>query len=511
MRARARRRARARTARLLDTDDLTPGSWLYAALQAKVVDVRASHEMEEVTTLASIPFECHIAILACSSVRDICSAAAACRDWHTAASDDALWRQLLQLVWGVSGKRSPSMQPASARAEFMRRCRLHQLLASQTVGVRSSFVRQELNSFNALLYAGVADDAEVDDTVGVACSAQALEPWPVGPGDAVCYFEAHVDDGGANQYIAVGWCRGDYPQARRQPGWERHTYGYHGDDGRAYSGSGYGKRFGPAFGTGQTVGTGLVLPRASGGQGACVFYTLDGELVGTPFKRCAPPNPTAPTASCGRASLCPRAACDTLPRRVPRPELLRPCVGLHSPGERVSVRFASGHAAVLRSSPPGPPSAFRFDINAFTTRLPTAIGGAAPSAASTSSSSSSPSSSTRHAAESRAAAAGSVSSASGAAEPAVDDGSGGGCGGGGDGDGDGSSGDDTDDGELEADGAGLASSLAEVLALVADEDDNSPETLAELRCEMRPPDPRCTATSATDVPTPMPTSAPVDC
>jgi len=86
----------------------------------------------------------------------------------------------------------------------------------------------------------------------------------------------------------------------------------------------------------------------------------------------------------------------------------------------------------------------------------------------------------------------------------VDDGGGGGGG-------DGSGGDDTDDGELEADGAGLASSLAEVLALVADEDDASPETLAELRCEMRPPDPRCTATSATDVPTPMPTSAPVDC
>lgn len=251
----------------------------------------------DAATLASLPFECHVAILACSSVRDICAAAAASRDWHTAASDDALWRQLLQLVWGVSDERWSTMtqrdKTNSPRVEFIRRCRLHQLLDSHTVDVRSSFVvhhGQELNRFNARLgYAGVADDAEVDDTVGIACSAQALEPWPFGPGDAVCYFEVHVEDGGANQYIAIGWCREDYPQTRKQPGWERHTYGYHGDDGRAYSGSGYGKRFGPTFGTGQTVGTGLVLPRASGGQGACVFYTLDGELVGTPFKRCGMP------------------------------------------------------------------------------------------------------------------------------------------------------------------------------------------------------------------------------
>lgn len=154
------------------------------------------------------------------------------------------------------------------------------------------------------------------------------------------------------------------------------------------------------------------------------------------------------------------------------------------------MRFASDPAAMLRSSPPGPPGYFRFDINALTTRLPAAVGGAAPSAASASSSPSS----ARHPAQAPAAAAAPVPSASGAAEPGVEDGGGG----------------ESDEGEIEAEGAGLASSLAEVLALVADEDDISPETLAELRCEMRPraaPTPRRTATSPNDAPTSMLTPA----
>lgn len=282
--------------------------------------------MDVTTTLASLPFECHVAILACASIRDIGAAAAASRDWRIAATDDALWRHLLQLVWGVSGESWSSAAPARAHDEFVRRCRVHQLLGEASLSVRNSFVTAFPKGSNAQLgYAGVAADAEVDDTVGVSCSAQALEPWAFGPGDAVCYFEVDVRDGGEHQYVAVGWCRDDYPRTRKQPGWERHTYGYHGDDGRAYSGSGYGKRFGPAFGTGQTVGTGLVLPRASGGQGACIFYTLDGELVGSPFKRCgvsemhAPQHPRRapplviepvcgrPLAGCRARSCCVRA------------------------------------------------------------------------------------------------------------------------------------------------------------------------------------------------------------
>ena len=33
----------------------------------------------------------------------------------------------------------------------------------------------------------------------------------------------------------------------RLPGWEKGSYGYHGDDGNAFEGSGTGKPYGPVF------------------------------------------------------------------------------------------------------------------------------------------------------------------------------------------------------------------------------------------------------------------------
>lgn len=37
-------------------------------------------------------------------------------------------------------------------------------------------------------------------------------------------------------------------------GWERNSYGYHGDDGNAFEGSGRGKKYGPSFCTGDFIG-----------------------------------------------------------------------------------------------------------------------------------------------------------------------------------------------------------------------------------------------------------------
>lgn len=43
----------------------------------------------------------------------------------------------------------------------------------------------------------------------------------------------------------------------RPPGWESESYGYHGDDGDIYNQQNIGKRYGPHFGTGDTVGCGV--------------------------------------------------------------------------------------------------------------------------------------------------------------------------------------------------------------------------------------------------------------
>lgn len=39
-------------------------------------------------------------------------------------------------------------------------------------------------------------------------------------------------------------------QLDRLPGWDSHSYGYHGDDGCAFKGSGKGNAYGPTFTTG---------------------------------------------------------------------------------------------------------------------------------------------------------------------------------------------------------------------------------------------------------------------
>ena len=35
---------------------------------------------------------------------------------------------------------------------------------------------------------------------------------------------------------------------RRLPGWDEHSYGYHGDDGNVFEWSGRGRRYGPTYG-----------------------------------------------------------------------------------------------------------------------------------------------------------------------------------------------------------------------------------------------------------------------
>lgn len=51
----------------------------------------------------------------------------------------------------------------------------------------------------------------------------------------------------------VGFCADNVDQGHL-PGWEPHSYGYHGDDGQAFNSSGQGWPYGPGFGTGDVIG-----------------------------------------------------------------------------------------------------------------------------------------------------------------------------------------------------------------------------------------------------------------
>ena len=57
-------------------------------------------------------------------------------------------------------------------------------------------------------------------------------------------------------------------------GWDKHSYGYHGDDGHSFCSSGTGQPYGPTFTTGDVIGCCVNLI-----DNSC-FYTKNGINLG---------------------------------------------------------------------------------------------------------------------------------------------------------------------------------------------------------------------------------------
>ena len=58
--------------------------------------------------------------------------------------------------------------------------------------------------------------------------------------------------------VAIGLASKEFPLRGLMPGWDSLSYAYHGDDGHCFHGSGEGRDFGPTFGSGDTVGCGIL-------------------------------------------------------------------------------------------------------------------------------------------------------------------------------------------------------------------------------------------------------------
>lgn len=106
----------------------------------------------------------------------------------------------------------------------------------------------------------------------------------------VSYFEVSIlADAAANETtattapppptdecVAVGLAGCRFYCTTRMPGWDRHSYGYHGDDGGFFHGSGSMRRqYGPKFGRGDIVGCGVDYSNNT------IFFTLNGKSLGT--------------------------------------------------------------------------------------------------------------------------------------------------------------------------------------------------------------------------------------
>ncbi|KAI8086032.1 concanavalin A-like lectin/glucanase domain-containing protein [Halteromyces radiatus] len=126
--------------------------------------------------------------------------------------------------------------------------------------------------------------------------------FPMPPQCGIFYFEMQVISKGDDGYIGIGFCTKDN-DLERLPGWDTNSFGYHGDDGHGFAGSGVGKTYGPSFTTGDVIGCGVNFSDAT------AFYTKNGMLIGTAFSS------------------------------IDLTKKYYPVIGLRTPGEHVATNF----------------------------------------------------------------------------------------------------------------------------------------------------------------------------
>lgn len=82
-----------------------------------------------------------------------------------------------------------------------------------------------------------------------------------------------------SECVAIGIATEAFRIHSRMPGWDHLSFGYHGDDGGTFHGSGgMNERFGPNFGAGDTVGCGIDYVARG------IFFTLNGKFLGYGWK-----------------------------------------------------------------------------------------------------------------------------------------------------------------------------------------------------------------------------------
>ncbi|KAI0307508.1 concanavalin A-like lectin/glucanase domain-containing protein, partial [Multifurca ochricompacta] len=130
--------------------------------------------------------------------------------------------------------------------------------------------------------------------------------YPIPPACGIYYYEIEVLSKAQKAHISIGFASGD-TRLNKLPGWEKNSWGYHGDDGFSFSAEKAGNAYGPTFGGGDIVGAGIDFTQNR------AFFTKNGTLIGMVFEH---------------------VACDVQ---------VFPSVGLRHSNEAVRVNF--GHAS----------------------------------------------------------------------------------------------------------------------------------------------------------------------
>eukprot|EP01129_Flabellula_baltica_P005347 TRINITY_DN1930_c0_g1_i1.p1 TRINITY_DN1930_c0_g1~~TRINITY_DN1930_c0_g1_i1.p1 ORF type:complete len:1123 (-),score=233.46 TRINITY_DN1930_c0_g1_i1:19-3357(-) len=121
-----------------------------------------------------------------------------------------------------------------------------------------------------LLTASLGKDSAAD--IGGTFSSEMFDPEIMDFG----YCEITILDSGERNIVAIGLVDDNYPQDRH-PGWEKFSYGYHGDDGKTFFCKGYGIPWGPMYSTGDIIGIGVNFENSE------IFFTKNGNFIGVAF------------------------------------------------------------------------------------------------------------------------------------------------------------------------------------------------------------------------------------
>jgi hypothetical protein len=116
--------------------------------------------------------------------------------------------------------------------------------------------------------------SKVVERDAIAAAVRSDHPMP--PQAGIYYYEITIVSKGKEGQIGIGFCSGKV-SLDKLPGWEDNSWGYHGDDGKAFAAQGTSKVYGPLFGTGDVVGCGVNFRT---GQ---AFFTRNGVNLGVAF------------------------------------------------------------------------------------------------------------------------------------------------------------------------------------------------------------------------------------
>ncbi|GKT99764.1 spry protein [Fusarium langsethiae] len=108
-----------------------------------------------------------------------------------------------------------------------------------------------------------------------ACAARADHYMP--PQCGIYYFEVQILSAKREDAtVSIGFST-KTAVLSRPVGWEPESWGYHGDDGRCFTGQNIGRHFGPTFNVNDVVGCGVNFKENN------AFFTKNGVKIGTAF------------------------------------------------------------------------------------------------------------------------------------------------------------------------------------------------------------------------------------